>query len=132
MAQRSGRAGQLSIAGTFVNIKKWTFKWDKGLQDSTDSGNYDATDQETYGAQLPTVIRGEGSLEFFWDSATTPTSLISKFKADPTVLIELWYDRSNKAFSMQADFSDVEIDLEIAGIIQGTANFKNNGKITSF
>jgi hypothetical protein len=129
---KAGRAGKVTLAGTTIPITKWSFKWDKGLTDTTDSSNYDATTGQTYQAQLPTIIRGDGALDFHWDAATTPTSLIAKFKADPTVAVVLMYDNSTNAFGFNADLSEVEITLEVAGLVDGSANFKTNGVITSY
>lgn len=131
---KTGRAGYVTVNSVVIPITKWNVKGTKALADSTDSSNWDTVSNELYQAQLPGVLALEGTIEGYWDSATTGTGIIAKLKADATLPITLQYDRSTNAFSGNFDLADVDVSVTVPGstMISFTANFKSNGVFTTY
>ena len=131
-SSKTGRAGYLTIDGTAIPITKWTPTTTKEMADSTDSNDYDTGSGQLWKSQKPGALSQEVSIEFNYDTVTTPTGITAKIKADPTVAAVLKIDRSTTYCSGNYDMSEVEINLEVPGatMITGTAKLMSNGPIT--
>lgn len=131
---KTGKAGNITIGGNVVPITKWNAKLNVEFADSTDSGNYSSGTGNLYKSQLPGNQQVEGSIEGFYDSATTSTNITSNIK-NPTsgpYSVVLKFDPSTTWFSGPVDFSDVDFTVQVPGatVINFTANFKSNGAYT--
>jgi|SRR6185312_8013700 len=131
---KSGRAGNITIGGNVVPITKWNAKLNVAFADSTDSGNYSSGTGNLYKSQLPGDQQVEGSIEGFYDTATTSTNITSNIKnpASGPFPVVLKFDASTTWFSGNVDFSDVDFTVQVPGatVINYTANFKSNNSYT--
>lgn len=131
---KTGKAGAITIASTTVPITAWSGKLNVAFADSTDSGNYNSGTGNLYKSQLPGDQQVEGSIEGFYDTATTSANITSNIKnptSGPYALV-LKFDGSTTWFSGNVDFSDVDFKVQVPGatVINYTANFKSNGSYT--
>lgn len=131
-SSKTGRGGYLTLDGTAIPITKWTATTTKELADSTDSNDYDSGSGQIWKSQKPGVISQEVSIEFNYDTVTTPTGITAKIKADPTVAGVLKIDRSTTYCSASYDMSEIETNVEVPGatMITGTAKLMSNGVVT--
>jgi hypothetical protein len=131
---KTGKAGNITIGGNVVPITKWSGKLNVSFADSTDSGNYNAGSGNLYKSQLPGDQHVEGSIEGFYDTATTSTNITSNIKnptSGPYALV-LKFDGSTTWFNGNVDFENVDFTVQVPGatIINFTASFKSNGSYT--
>lgn len=131
---KTGRGGNITIGGNVVPVTKWSAKLTVAFADSTDSGNYNSGSGNLYKSQLPGDQQVDGSIEGFYDTATTSTNITSNIKnptSGPYALV-LKFDPSTTYFSGNVDFSDVDFTVQVPGstIVNYTANFKSNGAYT--
>lgn len=131
-SSKTGRGGYLTIDGTAIPITKWTATSTKEMADSTDSNDYDAGTGVLWKSQKPGAVSQEVSIEFNYDTATTPTGITAKLKGDAVVAGVLKIDRSTTYCSGNYDMSEVETNVEVPGatMITGTAKLMSNGPIT--
>lgn len=129
---KTGRAGNITIAGTVIPITKWTATTTKELADSTDSNNYDNASGQLWKAQVPGAISQEVSIEFNYDLATTSTNVTNRIKNDSTIAVVLKIDAATTYCSGSYDMSEVETNLEVPGatMVTGSAKLMSNGIVT--
>lgn len=128
---RTGKAGAISIVGNVVPITTWKAKLNVSFADATDSGNYVPATGTLPKSQLSGDFQVEGSIEGFYDTATTSTNITSNIKnpvGGPYAVV-LKIDASTTWFSGPCDFSDVEFTVEVPGatMVKYSLNFKSNG-----
>lgn len=131
---KSGRAGNITVGGIVIPITKWTAKLNVEFADSTDSGNYVPASGNLYKSQLPGDQQISGSIEAYYDVATTSANITSNIK-NPTngpYALVLKFDSATTYFSGNVDLTDDEFNVVVPGAttINFTANFKSNGSYT--
>ncbi len=129
---KTGIAGNITISGNVIPITKWSGKLNVEFADSTDSGNF--VSPNLFGSQKPGQQHCEGTIEAFYDVATTSTNVTSLIKAPASgpYATVLKFDAATTWFSGSVDFSDLEFTVQVPGatMIGFTANWKSNGQYT--
>src|ERR1041385_2886366 len=111
VVEKSGKFGTATIAATLIGITEWTAKIIKEFADSTDSTNYDSVSQQTYGAQVPGIIRAEGTVKGNFDFNATSSAVVQKLKTDAVLAAIFALDRSTNFISCNVDLTDVEVGV---------------------
>jgi len=131
---KTGKAGNLTIGGVVVPITNWKAKFDVAFADSTDSGNYQSGTATLPRSQLSGDEAVEGSIEGYYDTATTSANITSLIKAPASgpYAVVLKFDASTTWFNGNCDFTDVEFTVQVPGatMVGYTLNFKSNGVFT--
>lgn len=131
---KTGKAGNITIGGNVVPITGWNAKLNVSFADTTDSGNYQAGTSTLPKSQLSGDYQVTGTIEGFFDTATTSTNITSNIKlpASGPYATVLKFDASTTWFNGNCDFTDVEFKVTVPGAttIAYSLNFSSNGVFT--
>lgn len=130
MRRKTGKAGGFSLDGTAIRITSWKASFTKKLADTTDTGDYDATTNQTWDSQAPGTAGMKFDVEGVFDLDATSAALCQKLKADPTVVAVFKFTPTDSYCSCNVDLSQVDVSSPVGDKISWTAQAQSNGPVT--
>lgn len=128
----SGKASSFTFNGVPIPITKFTPKVVRGMADSTDSGDYSATQDMLCKTQIPVTYQVEASVEGRFRKSITPSAFIANAMTSATQIpITLGLDASPTIWGHGVcDIFNFQTDVPVDDIVTFTCDVKSWGAFT--
>lgn len=132
MADRlTGKASAFSFGGALFAITKATPKITRKLADTTDSGDYNSTNDMIYPTQLPVSAAVELSIEGRYRKSSVPSGIVATlFTGVFAVPVQLALDAGSLFGHGNFDISDFQADIPVEDTVTFTCTMKSAGQFT--
>jgi hypothetical protein len=129
MADReSGKASYLTINSVQIPITKTTPKVDRKCADTTDSGDYQSTQDMLFPTQVPVSVGTEIAVEGRFRKSSTPAAIIAQLYTSATnIPCVLGIDSGTIWGHGNVDITDYQQDNPVDDVITFTCTLKSNG-----
>jgi hypothetical protein len=125
----TGRQGAAQVNSNTIPIHKWSGGITRAYADSTDSSTYNPATGQTWETQAPGTVVAEGTLEGYFDLATTDADIVQLFSSDGPYPVTLSLTRSQDFFRGNANFMNFKANVSVPGatMVDWTCDWKSSG-----
>jgi len=127
----TGKQQYITLSGTSIQTKKITPNVDRKLADSTDTSNYDVTDDVIYPSQLPVSVKVTFDVEGWYYKSATPSSIVTKlFSGGGPYVVTFGPGTGYPHFGGKYDLSNFKVESQFDDVVNVSFKLESNGKIT--